>query len=121
VSDVVRNWLAARESCDLSRLAELTAADARWVSPVVGEVSGRDAVVEQVRAGFADADAFETALLALESRGDRSVALIRNVGHRNGSTLDSLQALCLRTTDGVVASVQVAVDDPEAIEAFWAA
>jgi hypothetical protein len=120
VSDVARRWLEARETCDLKRLAELTAVDARWESPVVGEVAGRDAVLEQVRAGFADSDAFETTLLSLESRGDRSVALIRNAGRRNGTTLDSLQALCLHTEDGVVASVRVAVDDPAAIEAFWA-
>ena len=53
-------------------------------------------------------------------RGDRSVALIRNAGRRNGSTLDSLQVLFMRTRNGLVTSVQVAVDDPAAIEAFWA-
>lgn len=119
MSDIARRWLEARESCDLARLAELTAPNACWESPVVGRLSGRDAVVEQVRAGFADTDEFTTVLLSLESRGDRSVALIRNTGRRNGSTLDSLQALFLRTGGGAVTSVQVAVDDAEAIAQFW--
>lgn len=119
VSSVARRWLLARERCDLAALAELTAEDARWESPIVREVEGREAVVEQIRSGFVDADDFATELLSLEERGDRAVALIRNSGSRNGETLDSLQTLFLTITDGHVSGIRVAVDDPEAVEAFW--
>lgn len=120
MSSVAHRWLLARERCDLEALAALTARDACWQSPVVCEVEGREAVVEQVRSGFADADDFATELLSLEERGDRAVALIRNSGSRNGETLDSLQTLFLKIADGHVSGIRVAVDDPEAIEEFWA-
>ncbi len=118
---VARRWLEARERQELDDLARMTAADAVWESPVVGEVHGRDGVVEQVEAGFTDADAFATELITLEERGDRAVAVIRNTGRRNGEELDSLQTLFMTVRGEEVASVRVAVDDPEAIEAFWSA
>ena len=64
-----RLWLDARSERDLERLAALTARDAVWTSPVDGTSSGRDAVVGHVEAGFRDADAFSTELLAYEARG----------------------------------------------------
>ena len=82
-------------------------------------MSGRTAVVEQVRSGFADTDDFATELLSLECREDRAVATIRNTGRRNGEVLDSLQRLFLSVRDGQVAEVRIAVDDPDAVEAFW--
>ena len=81
--------------------------------------SGRDAVVGQVEAGFRDADAFSTELLAYEARGNRAVARIRNVAARNGDELDSLQALVFEEAGGLVSSIRVLVDDPDAVEAFW--
>ena len=114
-----RLWLDARAARDLERLAELTAADATWVSPVDGRSSGRDAVVAQVAAGFHETDEFATELLDYEARGDKAVALIRNVARRNGDELDSRQALVFEEAGGVVTSVRILVDDPEAVEAFW--
>jgi ketosteroid isomerase-like protein len=119
VTSVARRWLDARERGDFGELRALTASDARWESPVAGEASGGDAVVEQVRAGFDDADEFATELISLEERNDKAVATIRNTGRRNGDVLDSLQTLFLRVRGDEVASVRVAVDDPEAIRAFW--
>ena len=114
-----RLWLDARAARDLERLAELTAADATWVSPVDGRSSGREAVVAQVAAGFHETDEFATELLDYEARGDKAVALIRNVARRNGDELDSRQALVFEEAGGVVTSVRILVDDPEAVEAFW--
>ena len=79
VARASRLWLDARAARDLERLAELTAEDATWVSPVDGRSSGRDAVVAQVAAGFHETDEFATELLDYEARGDKAVALIRNV------------------------------------------
>ena len=50
---------------------------------------------------------------------DKAVALIRNVARRNGDELDSRQALVFEEAGGVVTSVRILVDDPEAVEAFW--
>lgn len=114
-----RLWLEARGARDLERLAELTAEDAIWVSPVDGRSSGREAVVAHVAAGFGETDEFETELLGYEARGNKAVALIRNVARRNGDELDSRQALVFQEAGGVVTSVRIVVDDPEAVEAFW--
>lgn len=117
--ETVVAWLQARCAGELDRLAELTAADAGWESPVAGEVHGRDALVRQVAAGFADTDSFASSVLALECRDDRAVAVVHNTGRRDGEQLDSLQTLFLRVEDGLVADVRVAVDDEDAVEAFW--
>jgi ketosteroid isomerase-like protein len=119
MSSVARQWLDARERRDLDALALLTAKDAHWESPVVGEVAGRAAVVEQVRAGFDGADEFETELLSFERRGDLAAALIRNTGRRDDEELDSLQVILLHTVGDAVTRVRVTVDDPEAVESFW--
>jgi ketosteroid isomerase-like protein len=117
---VVRAWLEARGRGDLLGLADLTAADATWDSPVEGLRRGRDAVVESVSAAFSDTDAFSTEVLTLQVRGDRAIALIRNRARRGGSDLDSLQTLFITAGASAVRSVRVAVDDPEAVEEFWA-
>ena len=114
-----RLWLEARADRDLERLGALTARDAVWVSPVDGSSTGRDAVVAQVEAGFRDADAFSTELLAYEARGTRAVARVRNVAARNGDKLDSLQALVFEEAGGLVSSVRIVVDDLDAVEDFW--
>lgn len=119
--ETVVRWLEARSRRDLPRLAELTAADAVWESPVAGTVTGREAVADQVEAGFEDPERFASEVLALECRDDRAVAVVHNTGRRAGEELDSLQTLFLRVEDGLVAEVKVAVDDEDAVDAFWAA
>ena len=114
-----RLWLDARAERDLERLAELTAEDAVWVSPVDGRSSGREAVVAQVAAGFEETDEFASELLDYDARGNKAVALIRNLATRNGDRLDSRQTLVFEESGGVVTSVRIVVDDPEAVEAFW--
>ena len=117
--ETVVAWLEARGSRELEGLAELTATDARWESPVAGAVEGRDAVVRQIDEAYADTQRFATSVLALECRDDRAVAVVHNTGHRAGEQLDSLQTLFLRVEDGLVAEVKVAVDNEDAVEAFW--
>ena len=116
---VARRWLEARASRDLRLLARLTAADAAWTSPVEGRSVGRDRVVANVEAGFAETDSFETELLRYEERGARAIAVIRNVATRNGDELDSRQVLVLDRADGEVTSIRIEVDDPDAVERFW--
>lgn len=117
--ETVVRWLEARSRRDLARLAELTAAEAVWESPVAGTVAGRGAVADQVGAGFEDTERFASEVLALECRDDRAVAVVHNTGLRAGEELDSLQTLFLRVEGGLVAEVKVAVDDEDAVEAFW--
>ena len=119
VRRVARRWLEARASRDLRLLARLTAADAAWTSPVEGRSVGRDRVVANVEAGFAETDSFETELLRYEERGSRAIAVIRNVATRDGDELDSRQLLILDEADGEVTSVRIEVDDPDAVERFW--
>lgn len=118
-SGVARRWLEARANRDLGLLARLTATDAAWTSPVDGRSVGRDRVVANVEAGFAETDSFETELLRYEERGSRAIAVIRNVATRDGDELDSRQILILDEADGEVTSVRIEVDDPDAVERFW--
>ena len=117
--ETVVAWLEARGRRDLDALAELTAEDARWESPVAGTVEGRDAVLRQVVEGYTATEAFATSVLALECRADQAVAVLHNTGRRAGKHLDSLQTLFLRLENDRVAEVKVAVDDESAVEAFW--
>jgi hypothetical protein len=117
--DTVVWWVQARARRDTTRLAALTAADARWKSPATGTTVGRDAVVRNVEEAYAETDRFESEILAVECRGDRAVVVLHNTGRRGDEELDSLQTLFLRVLDGVVADVKVAVDDEEAVEEFW--
>lgn len=117
--ETVVPWLEARASRDLTRLGELTAPDARWESPVAGVVHGRAAIVRQVEEGFEDTDGFASEVLSVECRADRAVVVIHNTGRREGEELDSLQMLFLRVADRLVADVKIAVDDEDAVEAFW--
>ena len=119
--ETAENWLDARSACDLERMRGLTDEQATWDSPVLGMLRGREAVLDQVRAGFVDTDDFATELLSLHVRGKQAVAVIRNSGQREGEELDSLQSMFIRVEEGLVAEVKIAVDDPEAVEAFWSA
>jgi len=116
---VCRQWLRARERCDLAALGDLTAPDAVWHSPVDGAHHGRDNVVEQVRAGFADTEQFATETLSIEAGVDQVVACVRNTGRRDSELLDSRQLLLMLVRDGLVAEVRVVVDDPDAVRRFW--
>jgi ketosteroid isomerase-like protein len=111
--------LLARERCDLDALADLTANEAVWHSPIDGAHRGKRTFVEQVRAGFADTDDFATETLSIEPGVDRVVASVRNTGRRESKVLDSRQLLLMRVRDSLVHEVRVVVDDPDAVERFW--
>ncbi|MGL6280474.1 MAG: nuclear transport factor 2 family protein [Gaiella sp.] len=115
-----REWVLARAAGDLRRVADLTAPDAVWESPVDGPQHGREAVLDEVAAAFDQTDWFASELLSYDARGDTCVAVIRNRARREGAVLDSLQTLFLRLDQGRVVHVRIAVDDPEAVDAFWA-
>jgi ketosteroid isomerase-like protein len=115
-----RRWLDARACRDYAALAALTHDDATWESPVEGTIRGRERVVDQTRASHEETDSFSSQVLDFEARGDRATALVRNTGRRGDEVLDSRQALLFRERDGLVASVRIVVDDPEAVAAFWA-
>jgi ketosteroid isomerase-like protein len=114
-----RRWLDARACRDYAALAALTHEDATWDSPVEGTIRGRARIVDQARASHNETDSFSSQVLGFEARGDRAAALVRNTGRRGDEVLDSRQALLFRERDGLVASVRIVVDDPEAVTAFW--
>lgn len=113
-------WLEARARCDLPRLGELTADDAVWDSPVDGLLHGRDAVLNEVRRGFSETDAFSTELLSLDVRDSHAIATVRNTGRNGGAVLDSVQQLHLDIAGTSVTGVRIVVDDPDSVERFWA-
>lgn len=116
---IAHAWLEARSRGDLGRVAQLTAENATWDSPVEGLCTGRQAVIEQIRAAFTNTDSFKTELISLQVRGSKGAAVIRNTGRRGDENLDSLQTLFLTLNDDAVTSVRIAVDDPDVVEAFW--
>jgi glutamate---cysteine ligase / carboxylate-amine ligase len=116
----VRDWLAARAGRDLERLAALTSERASWASPVDGVHHGRAAVLDHVAAAYRDTEWFETETLSVEVRAAKAVAMVRNTGRRGADALDSVQMLFLTVANGKVTSVGIAVDDPHAVEEFWA-
>jgi hypothetical protein len=120
VSELVEAWLAARAERDLDRLGMLTASDAIWHSPVEGPQVGRSAVVNEVRRGFEKTDSFETMTLDVRCDATSAAAKVRNTATRGEKRLDSTQTLYLETDRGVVSEVRIQVDDPTAVEDFWA-
>jgi hypothetical protein len=46
---------------------------------------------------------------------------VHNIGVRGGESLDSLQTLFIRVSEGLVVEVKVAVDDEREVESFWSA
>lgn len=117
---VVRSWLEARARGDLDQAARLMSDDVRWHSPVEGEQRGRSAAREQLEAAERDTLAFESAVRSVRPLPDgRVVAVVRNVGLRDGSALDSEQALVFTVSDGAIAEVRIHVDDLEEVRAFW--
>ena len=49
------------------------------------------------------------------------MAVIVNRGTRHGRRLESHQALRFGFRGAQIAEVEIAVDDPDAVEAFWSA
>ena len=119
--ETIVGWLRARAEGDYRRLADMTASDALWDSPVAGTAVGRDAVVRNVREGFEEVDRFSSEILGLECRGDRGIALVHNTGARKDEVLDSLQTMFIRVAEETVVEVKIAVDDECAVESFWSA
>ena len=117
---VVRSWLDARARGAFDDAVALMSEDVRWHSPVEGEQRGRRAARQQLETAERDTAAFESAVRSVRSRPDgRVVAFVRNVGVRNGSVLDSEQALVFTVAEGAVSEVRIHVDDVDEVRAFW--
>lgn len=117
---VVRRFLDARERRDYDEAAAETAEDVEWLSPAEGALVGRVAVREALAAAERDTDAFSSTTEHVEARGDQVVARVRNRGSRSGEQLDATQDLLFAVRDGAIRRVRIVVDDPAAVEAFWA-
>ena len=118
--DVVRRFLVARDNDDdFTEAAALTAPDVVWHSPINGPERGRDAVRRMLEEAREDTAWFHSDLYALDARGSRVTAVVRNVGERKGKRLDSRQVLAFDVTDGEIREIRIFVDDPDAVKAFW--
>jgi ketosteroid isomerase-like protein len=118
--EVARAFLEARAAHDYDRAVELFAEDAVWHSPVDGPRRGRGAIREVLVAAERDTDRFGSRVDRIAVKRDRVVAVIVNRGEREGRELDSHQALRFGFRGDRITEVEITVDDPAAVEAFWA-
>lgn len=119
-ADVARDFLLSRAIGDYDAAIALLADDAVWHSPVEGPRRGRAAIREALVAAERDTDDFSSVVEDVDVRGDRAVATIVNRAMRNGRELSSRQWLGFRFRQGQIAEISIAVDDPAAVERFWA-
>ena len=67
-----------------------------------------------------DTDCFSSEVEDVDVRGDMAVATIVNRAMRDYRELASRQWLGFRFRDGLIAEISINVDDPAAVERFWA-
>ena len=120
-SEVVERFLKAREEGDVDACAALVAERAIWHSPVGDDLHGPAGVPRGARAGLRR-DGVVRDRDARRARTTRALvaARIRNRGERDGEELDSIQLLVFQVADGRIVDVRIHVDDPAAVEEFWA-
>jgi ketosteroid isomerase-like protein len=118
-SAVVERFLSARELRDVGSCLALVAEDATWHSPVGPPQRGREGFRRAIEEAYADTRWFATETLGVREHGDSVVARVRNRGEREGESLDSVQRLVFRLTDGLISDVRIHVDDPSAVSSFW--
>ncbi len=119
-ADLARDFLISRARGDYDAAIALVTDDALWHSPIEGPRRGRAAIREMLVAADRDTDAFSSVVEDVEVRGERAVATIVNRGMRDYRELVSRQWLGFRFRDGLIAEISIEVDDPEAVERFWA-
>ena len=85
-----------------------------------GARRGRGAIREALVAAERDTDRFRSRVERIAVRRDRVVAVVVNRGEREGRELDSQQALRFGFRGDRISEVEIAVDDPDAVAAFWA-
>ena len=67
-----------------------------------------------------DTDCFSSEIEDVDVRGERAVATIVNRAMRDDRELESRQWLGFRFRGGLIAEISIDVDDPAAVERFWA-
>ena len=90
----------------------LIADDATWHSPVGPPQRGRDGFRQAIEEAYAGTRWFVTDTLSVRDDAHSVVARVRNRGERDGESLDSVQRLVFRLTDGLISDVRIHVDDP---------
>jgi ketosteroid isomerase-like protein len=118
--EVAMGFLTARAAREYDRAISLFTEDAVWHSPVEGARRGRGAIREALVAAERDTDRVRSRVERIAVRRDRVVAVVVNRGEREGRELDSQQALRFGFRGDRIAEVEIAVDDPDAVAAFWA-
>jgi ketosteroid isomerase-like protein len=119
-ANLARDFLISRSRGDYDAAIALLADDAVWHSPVDGPRRGRAAVREALVAAERETEWFRSVVDDVEVRGDWAVATIVNHAERDGRELASRQWLGFRFRGGQIAEIAIAVDDPAAVERFWA-
>ena len=117
---LARGFLISRARGDYDAAIALLTGDAVWHSPVDGPRRGRAAIRDALVAADRDTDCFSSEVEDVEVRGDRAVATIVNRAMRDNRELASRQWLGFRFRDGLIADISIDVDDPAAVERFWA-
>jgi ketosteroid isomerase-like protein len=117
--EVVERFLAARDRRDVDGCLALVADDATWHSPVGRPQRGREGFRQAIEEAYAGTEWFATETLSVRDDGHSVVARVRNRGERDGESLDSVQRLVFRLTEGLIAEVRIHVDDPSAVSRFW--
>jgi ketosteroid isomerase-like protein len=119
-ANLARDFLISRARGDYDSAVALLADDAVWHSPVEGPRHGPAAIREMLVAADRDTDCFSSVVEDIEVRGEAAIATVVNRGERGDRELDSRQWLGFRFRGGRIAEISIDVDDPEAVERFWA-
>ncbi len=119
-ASLARDFLISRDRGDYDAAVALLTDDAVWHSPIYGPRRGRGAIREMLVAAKRDTDCFSSEVEEVDVRGDRAVAAIVNHALRDDRELESRQCLGFRFRDGLIAEISIDVDDPAAVERFWA-
>jgi ketosteroid isomerase-like protein len=122
---IVRRGYQAFNDADLGALTELFDEDASWHtpghSPVAGNAVGRDAVFARFGQYVAETDGtFKADLKRVLSDEDGTVIGIhRNVGERDGKTLDVYCCVVFELEDGRIVDGREHFADLSAWDRFW--
>jgi hypothetical protein len=124
--ELVRRGYAAFNKGDMDTLGEIMAADVVHRVPGdnqlsgeykgQGEVFGYYAQLGELTGGTVSANLEEA-----KAQGDDTVvARHRNRGQRGGKSLDAMETLTFRVSDGKIAELDEKPDDQAATDDFWA-
>ncbi|MGY1711192.1 nuclear transport factor 2 family protein [Geodermatophilus sp. SYSU D00758] len=121
----IRDAYEAFAKGDLAAMPQYWADDIRWHSPGRNAVAGTYEGASQVFELFGRLVELTGGTLRVEPQAvfaddTHAVALVHLTGHRDGRTLDLLDAHVMRMADGRVTEFWAAPTDPVAMDEFWA-